>query len=188
MDDSKSQLVKRNIPRLIAQAAFAILTNAIVWKLLALEVYVLTGATLGIVSLILIYSTLGFAQNAESAPDALWHLMAVGVCAIVALSGRPGLSGSRGCKSTGAQRLRRRLRYRLAPRSPASPVCRASKMRSRTKILMSPEAMPAPMKACFAGTPTTIMAGAIMMVRASVQPASLIPLPLSFSKTLAAVR
>lgn len=71
---------------------------------------------------------------------------------------------------------------------PASPVTRASKMRSNVKIEMSPLAMAAPAKACLAGTPTTIIGGAIMIVRATVHPRSRIPEPLSRSRTRAAVR
>jgi hypothetical protein len=61
-------------------------------------------------------------------------------------------------------------------------------MRSNVKIEIRPDAIAAPANACLADTPTIIIGGAIMIVRATVQPASRIPLPLSRSSTWAAVR
>lgn len=70
---------------------------------------------------------------------------------------------------------------------PASPVERASKMRSNVNRLIKPDAKNAPANACRAGTPTTIIGGPIMIVRAIVQPTNRMPAPLSFSSTFAAV-
>lgn len=61
-------------------------------------------------------------------------------------------------------------------------------MRSNTKIDMMPLAITAPPNARFQSTPTAIIGGAINSVRASVQPKSFTPEPLSPSSTVAAVR
>jgi len=60
-------------------------------------------------------------------------------------------------------------------------------MRSNVNRLIKPDAKNAPANACRAGTPTTIIGGPIIIVRASVHPINRMPEPLSLSSTLAAV-
>ena len=62
-----------------------------------------------------------------------------------------------------------------------------SNRRNNVKIEISPDEIAAPAHACFAGTPTTIIGGAMMIVRSTVHPASFSPEPFSCSRTRAAV-
>ena len=55
------------------------------------------------------------------------------------------------------------------------------------KTEIAPLAIAAPAKAFFTGTPTIIMNGAIIRVRAAVQPTSRMPEPFFFSSTSAMV-
>jgi hypothetical protein len=71
---------------------------------------------------------------------------------------------------------------------PSSPVSRALNKRSSVNVEINTEANVAPKNACLAPTPTIIMGGAIMNVRATVHPAKRRPLPFSPSRTRAAVR
>lgn len=60
-------------------------------------------------------------------------------------------------------------------------------MRSNTSTDIRLEPIIAPIHACLGETPSKSIGGAMINVRATVQPASRMPAPLSFSRTFAAV-
>lgn len=67
-------------------------------------------------------------------------------------------------------------------------VCLASKIRSSVNVLISIDDSAAPWMACFQGTPTNTIGGAISAIRRTVQPASAQPDPFSRSRMPATVR